>query len=98
RGAAQLLSKALPDPQLNEYTQVIIEQADRLRALVDRLLGPQYPGPKTEQSIHHSVENVVRLVALEKPNNVTLIRDYDPSLPDLEYYPDQIEQVLLNIT
>lgn len=98
RGAAQLLSKALPDPQLNEYTQVIIEQADRLRALVDRLLGPQYPGPKTQQSIHHIMENVTRLVSLEKPDNVTLIRDYDPSLPELEYYPDQIEQVLLNIT
>ncbi|MCW2256698.1 two-component system nitrogen regulation sensor histidine kinase GlnL [Providencia alcalifaciens] len=97
RGAAQLLSKALPDPQLNEYTQVIIEQADRLRVLVDRLLGPQYPGPKTQQSIHHSAENIVRLVSLEKPDNVTLVRDYDPSLPDLEYYPDQIEQVLLNI-
>lgn len=37
RGAAQLLSRALPDPALQEYTQVIIEQADRLRALVDRL-------------------------------------------------------------
>lgn len=97
RGAAQLLAKALPDPQLNEYTQVIIEQADRLRVLVDRLLGPQYPGPKTLQSIHHSVENIVRLVSLEKPSNIILNRDYDPSLPDLEYYPDQIEQVLLNI-
>lgn len=40
RGAAQLLSKALPDPSLLEYTKVIIEQADRLRNLVDRLLGP----------------------------------------------------------
>ena len=34
RGAAQLLSKALPDPALTEYTNVIIEQADRLRNLV----------------------------------------------------------------
>jgi two-component system nitrogen regulation sensor histidine kinase GlnL len=39
RGAAQLLTKALPDPALAEYTNVIIEQADRLRNLVDRLLG-----------------------------------------------------------
>ena len=47
RGAAQLLSKALPDPALMEYTKVIIEQADRLRNLVDRLLGPQHPGMHT---------------------------------------------------
>lgn len=39
-----------------------------------------------------------RLILLEKPENVALIRDYDPSLPEIEHYPDQIEQVLLNIT
>ncbi|OTA16208.1 two-componenent sensor PilS [Xenorhabdus beddingii] len=98
RGAAQLLAKALPDPSLREYTQVIIEQADRLRSLVDRLLGPQHPGAQTRQSIHHVVERVYQLVALEMPPHVTLIKDYDPSLPELAYYPDQIEQVLLNIT
>ncbi|MGL4859192.1 MAG: nitrogen regulation protein NR(II), partial [Enterobacteriaceae bacterium] len=35
RGAAQLLARELPDPALSEYTQMIIEQADRLRHLVD---------------------------------------------------------------
>ncbi|AUT93664.1 TPA: nitrogen regulation protein NR(II) [Proteus mirabilis] len=98
RGAAQLLAKSLPDPALNEYTQVIIEQADRLRVLVDRLLGPQHPGTKTFQSIHHVVERVAQLITLECPENVTLLKDYDPSLPELSHYPDQIEQVLLNIT
>lgn len=97
RGAAQLLARALPDPALQEYTTVIIEQADRLRVLVDRLLGPQYPGPKTSQSIHHVAESVCRLINLEKPDNVSLIRDYDPSLPDIDHYPDQIEQVFLNV-
>ncbi len=98
RGAAQLLAKSLPDPALTEYTQVIIEQADRLRALVDRLLGPQHPGTKTFQSIHHVVERVAQLITLECPENVTLLKNYDPSLPELSHYPDQIEQVLLNIT
>ncbi|WP_047683484.1 MULTISPECIES: nitrogen regulation protein NR(II) [Xenorhabdus] len=98
RGAAQLLAKTLPDPSLQEYTQVIIEQADRLRTLVDRLLGPQHPGAQIRQSIHHVVERVYQLVSLEMPDNVTLIKDYDPSLPELSHYPDQIEQVLLNIT
>ncbi|WP_193756902.1 MULTISPECIES: nitrogen regulation protein NR(II) [Xenorhabdus] len=98
RGAAQLLAKTLPDPSLREYTQVIIEQADRLRTLVDRLLGPQHPGAKISQSIHHVVERVYQLVSLEMPSNITLVKDYDPSLPELSHYPDQIEQVLLNIT
>ena len=97
RGAAQLLSKALPDPSLLEYTKVIIEQADRLRNLVDRLLGPQLPGTRITESIHKVAERVVTLVSMELPNNVRLIRDYDPSLPELAHDPDQIEQVLLNI-
>ncbi|MBJ7223309.1 MULTISPECIES: nitrogen regulation protein NR(II) [unclassified Brenneria] len=97
RGAAQLLSKALPDPALTEYTKVIIEQADRLRNLVDRLLGPQQPGLHVTQTIHQVAERVCQLVSLEKPDNVTLVKDYDPSLPELTHDPDQIEQVLLNI-
>ncbi len=82
RGAAQLLSKALPDPSLLEYTKVIIEQADRLRNLVDRLLGPQLPGTRVTESIHKVAERVVTLVSMELPDNVRLIRDYDPSLPE----------------
>jgi two-component system nitrogen regulation sensor histidine kinase GlnL len=97
RGAAQLLNRALPDPTLTEYTTVIIEQADRLRNLVDRLLGPQQPGMHITDSIHKVAERVVNLVKLELPENVTLVRDYDPSLPDLTHDPDQLEQVLLNI-
>jgi two-component system nitrogen regulation sensor histidine kinase GlnL len=97
RGAAQLLNRALPDPTLTEYTTVIIEQADRLRNLVDRLLGPQQPGMHITDSIHKVAERVVNLVKLELPENITLVRDYDPSLPDLTHDPDQLEQVLLNI-
>ncbi len=97
RGAAQLLAKALPDPGLAEYTRVIIEQADRLRNLVDRLLGPQHPGQWVEQNIHQVSERVYQLLTLEKPDNVSLVRDYDPSMPELSHDPEQIEQVLLNI-
>lgn len=77
---------------------MIIEQADRLRNLVDRLLGPQRPGQHITQSIHQVAERVCQLVSLEMPDNVTLVRDYDPSLPEMAHDPDQIEQVLLNIT
>ena len=38
RGAAQLLERELPDQDLREYTNIIIEEADRLRDLVDRML------------------------------------------------------------
>ena len=82
RGAAQLLQKELPDPALREYTGIIIEQADRLRVLVDRLLGPQRPGRHQMHNVHSVLEQVRRLVELELPPSVRIERDYDPSIPE----------------
>ncbi|WP_456297447.1 nitrogen regulation protein NR(II) [Vibrio sp. AK197] len=97
RGAAQLLERTLPDESLTEYTQIIIEQADRLRSLVDRLLGPQKPGKKKPINLHLLIEKVRQLVELDIGKSVVIERDYDPSLPDILMDPDQIEQALLNI-
>ncbi|MBD1576028.1 MULTISPECIES: nitrogen regulation protein NR(II) [Vibrio] len=97
RGAAQLLSRMLPDPSLNEYTQIIIEQADRLRALVDRLLGPQKPGKKTTENLHLVIEKARQLVELEFGSQIVIERDYDPSMPPIIMDADQVEQALLNI-
>ncbi|WP_204274537.1 nitrogen regulation protein NR(II) [Vibrio astriarenae] len=97
RGAAQLLERALPEEELKEYTQIIIEQADRLRSLVDRLLGPQKPGKKQEENVHLILEKVRQLVELEVGSDVVIERDYDPSLPDILMNADQVEQALLNI-
>lgn len=97
RGAAQLLAKELKSSPLVEYTQLIIEQADRLRNLVDRLLGPQRLTERKQHNIHQTIERIYALLMLEKQENITLIRDYDPSLPDLIYDPEQLEQAILNI-
>lgn len=97
RGAAQLLSKELPDNQLQDYTQIIIEQADRLRNLVDRLLGPQRPLQQKVQNIHRQLERIYTLLNMEKSANIEIVRDYDPSLPDFMHDSEQIEQVILNI-
>lgn len=97
RGAAQLLEKELPEPQLREFTRIIIEQADRLRNLVDRLLGPQKPTHRSPHNIHMVLEKVRQLMTLDLPPGVTIHRDYDPSIPDLPMDPEQIEQAVLNI-
>ncbi|MGL6171780.1 MAG: nitrogen regulation protein NR(II), partial [Vibrio sp.] len=72
-------------------------QADRLRGLVDRLLGPQRPGEKTWENLHLILEKVRQLVVLEAGANLVFERDYDPSLPNILMDTDQIEQALLNI-
>ncbi|WP_304941500.1 nitrogen regulation protein NR(II) [Bacterioplanoides sp. SCSIO 12839] len=97
RGAAQLLERELPSEGLKEYTEIIIEEADRLRDLVDRLLGPRQI-PKTEQvNIHEILERVCQLVSVESENVIQIERDYDPSIPELEADKGQIVQAMLNI-
>ena len=97
RGAAQLLESELNSPDLKEFTQIIIEQADRLSALVDRLLGPQKMGLRSAHNIHSVIEKVRKLVCLDLPDFIKIKVDYDPSIPDIEMQPDQLQQAFLNI-
>ncbi|QSX29909.1 nitrogen regulation protein NR(II) [Shewanella cyperi] len=97
RGAAQLLARELEEPALKEFTALIIEQADRLRSLVDKLLGPQRPTQHSPHNIHQVVQKVLKLVEVTLPRNIRLKRDYDPSIPDINMDPDQLQQALLNI-
>lgn len=97
RGAAQLLESELPDPELKEFTQIIIEQADRLSALVNRLLGPQRIGLRATDNIHSVLEKVRKLVCLNLPDFIQIKVDYDPSIPYFEMQSDQLQQAFLNI-
>ncbi|MBY6019328.1 nitrogen regulation protein NR(II) [Ferrimonas balearica] len=97
RGAAQLLERELDDPELKEFTTIIIEQSDRLRGLVDRLLGPQYPGTWAEGNVHRLLEQVARLCEMEATGTLVIERDYDPSIPDFVMDAEQLQQALLNV-
>jgi len=97
RGAAQLLDRELQAPELREYTQIIIEEADRLRTLVNGLLGPNSRPHKRETNIHEVLERVRQLVAAEAPAGISIRRDYDPSIPDFIAEPNQLIQATLNI-
>jgi len=97
RGAAQLLDRELHDGALKEYTTVIINEADRLRELVDSMLGPSRPPQKTLVNIHEVCEHVFHLLRSESPEGVTIRRDYDPSVPSGQLDRNEIIQALLNV-
>ena len=98
RGAAQLLERELPSPELTEYTRIIIGEADRLQNLVDRMLGPKNLPHMREVNIHQPLEYVRHLVKAEAPPGINFVVDYDPSLPPVAADPEQLIQALLNIT
>ncbi len=97
RGAAQLLESELQSDNLREYTQIIIDEADRLRVLVDRMLGPHKPIVAKPINIHRVLERVAMLIENTENTSVVLLRDYDPSIPDIPCDEDQLIQVFLNI-
>ncbi|MCU7850707.1 MAG: nitrogen regulation protein NR(II) [Candidatus Thiodiazotropha sp. (ex Monitilora ramsayi)] len=97
RGAAQLLERELPDESLVEYTQIIIEEADRLQNLVNNMLGPNRLPELKPVNIHQVLERVCGLVNAEAGQSLTISKDYDPSIPPLTGDQDQLIQSFLNI-
>ena len=97
RGAAQLLEKALESAEQKEFTQLIIEQSDRLRNLVDRLLGPNSL-PRLEWcNLHRPLEKVRSLMKADTTQAIAITRDYDPSIPEVRVDPDMLQQAVLHI-
>ena len=98
RGAAQLLEMELQSKDLTEYTQVIIHEADRLQTLVDRLLAPhRRPHVVGDVNIHEVCERVRSLILAEFPKGLSVVRDYDTSIPEFRGDKEQLIQGVLNI-
>ncbi|OGA07355.1 MAG: PAS domain-containing sensor histidine kinase [Betaproteobacteria bacterium RIFCSPHIGHO2_12_FULL_69_13] len=97
RGSAQLLERELERAELREYTQVIIKEADRLQALMDRLLTPHRAPRLGPVNIHEVLERVRSLVLAEFGAQVAIRREYDPSVPELLGDREQLIQAVLNI-
>ena len=98
RGAAQLLEMELTDPSLKEYTQVIIDEADRLQGLVDRLIRPgQSQLSLSTINIHEVCERVYALVKAEYQDSIAITKDYDASVPDMKADMAKLVQAFLNL-
>ncbi|MDO6461332.1 nitrogen regulation protein NR(II) [Granulosicoccaceae sp. 1_MG-2023] len=97
RGAAQLLAREL-DSDEREYTDIIIREADRLHALIDRMLGPNQRPKLSAVNIHEVLEYVRKLTLAEASPSINITADYDPSIPSFQADRDHFVQVFLNIT
>jgi two-component system nitrogen regulation sensor histidine kinase GlnL len=95
RGSAQLLERELDRPELREYTQVIIQEADRLQTLLDRMLTPHRTPKMALVVFHELLERVRSLVRGEF--GIDIERDYDPSLPEVHADREQLIQAVLNV-
>ncbi len=97
RGAAQLLEASV-GPADRELAELIREEADRIRDLVDRMeaFGDE-PIARTAVNIHRVLEHVRKLAHSGFAAHIRFQEHYDPSLPPVWANRDQLIQVVLNL-
>ncbi len=96
RAAAQLIAKS-SGPQTNVLANLICSEADRIHRLTKAIDAfPGSPGEMRCFSIHEALERVRLLVSAVAPD-ISIVEDYDPSLPFVCADFDQLVQALLNI-
>lgn len=96
RGAAQLLQRRVDSDDLRSLAGLIIDEADRLGALANRLLHHDGAAQLGPVNIHRLLERLCDLLQAESAPP-QLRHDYDPSVPDLHGDADRLQQVLLNL-
>jgi two-component system nitrogen regulation sensor histidine kinase GlnL len=97
RGAAQLLEASVAEPD-RELTVLIRDEADRIRALVDRMeIFGEKPIERAPVNIHRVLEHVRRLAQSGFAAHLRIQEVYDPSLPPAWGNRDQLVQVVLNL-
>lgn len=96
-GAAQLFSPSDSDDN-TQVSEIILKEVKRLAELVDRMLLGQQKASRISINIHEVIEDVIGFIELKTPKGLEIKRDYDPSLPEIKIAPEQIYQVILNLT
>ena len=98
RGAAQLIEEHLPAEE-RDLTQLICEETDRIRALIDRMetFGDTRSLPRQPVNIHEVLDRVRRIAETSFAKDVVFSEAFDPSLPRVGGDRDQLIQVFLNL-
>ncbi len=98
RGAAQLLEQSTSDED-RALTRLITEETDRIVALVDRMevFSDERPIDRYPVNIHVVLDRVKAIARNGFARGITIVEDYDPSLPPVYGNRDQLIQVFLNL-
>ena len=99
RGAAQLLKSGAQAAEDVPLAQLIVDETDRIRRLVDRMeaFSDDAPPERAAVNIHQVLDRVRALAANGVAEGLALRESYDPSLPPAWGEEDQLIQVFLNL-
>ncbi len=100
RGCSELLSDKLNDSELQRYPELIRDETDRILRLLDGLSEFTRGGDLRLQpvNLHQVLDKLLELHSHAAGwRGVEVVREYDPSIPELELDPDRMTQVFLNL-
>ena len=97
-GAAQLLDRSLTDDSQTKFTKIIKKESERLLKLINAMSSPSSSNNRELINIHEITEHVIELFKYDEINSkILFVKDYDPSIPQLNLDKNQIIQSLINI-
>ncbi|MDH2326168.1 ATP-binding protein [Cereibacter sp. SYSU M97828] len=97
-GAAQLIAMNL-SPEDRELADLIVEETRRIVKLLEQVeqFGNLRPPERRAVNIHDALDRARRSAMVGFAAKMTIVEDYDPSLPSTYADPDQLMQVFLNL-
>ena len=98
KGSAQILKSKYVDDFSKKFLKIIEEETDRLNEIVTRILTPAKKPTFEYFNLHESLQRVLALSNAESQENLTIDRDYDPSIPEIYGDKNLFIQALINIT
>jgi two-component system nitrogen regulation sensor histidine kinase GlnL len=98
RGAAQLLEESVPTVDRN-LAQLICKEADRIRALIDRMeaFGDPMVLTRAPVNIHEVLDRVRQVAETSFGRRLRIVESFDPSLPPVLGDRDNLIQAFMNI-
>lgn len=99
KGAAQLLTRKDVPPEMRECLDIIVKETTRVDHLVSELLTLSGPRPLNLQSLNlNELLNEILLLqqGVLQEKGIQLVREFDPSLPEIRGDAERLTQALLN--
>jgi two-component system nitrogen regulation sensor histidine kinase GlnL len=95
RGAAQMMAAELAGNELSTLAELIMREVDRVDELLDRFGRPELKLTKVD--IHFVLKETTELLLLESADSITVVHNYDPSIPMLHADSSALRQLFLNL-
>jgi two-component system, NtrC family, nitrogen regulation sensor histidine kinase GlnL len=97
KGSAQILKSKYSDDFSKKFLKIIEDETDRLNEIVTKILTPAKKPTFAYFNLHEALQRVLALTDAETQENLTISRNFDPSIPEIYGDKNLFIQALMNI-